>query len=297
MKSTLLLILSFIFSNTHAQFAPLGAKWHYSSSDNGSAPSGATYKLFESEKDTVLAGVNCKKLKITHFKYNGDTIFPVPFFVYQSNDTVFYFNDVYSRFFPLYIFNVNVGDTLVYHTPYIPTNPADTNLYVRVDSVTKFISGSDTLKHIWTSSILNTVLFFDGGYIELLGCPNVMFHQAGFTFPEADGPMRCYEDSSIFIKKSSTNCDYRLTSGISAEKENSSISVYLNPNNQIVQLKTSENASIHYNLFDANGKRIIQGNFNFETAIDLSRNTDGIYYLQLSKENKIFRTEKLSLIH
>lgn len=155
MKSIVLFTLIILLSKiTIGQtWAPIGAKWHYSASAGGAAPTGSEYYLYESLKDTAVMGQSCKKITVTYFMYlNGDTSYLPPVFAYQSTDTVFYFNSSYSQFFPLYIFNVAAGDTLFYHNPDIQDDPTDTLFRVVVDSTTILTA----TEHIYNRFLLQT---------------------------------------------------------------------------------------------------------------------------------------------
>ncbi len=144
----LLLILIFVLSVTHTfsqTFAPIGATWHYRYDVND--PRGNGHHLYKSTKDTVYKQQLCKKIERTTFFSRTDSAFQSPLFVYQKNDTVFYYNDSVLRFLPLYFYNVNIGDTISFRNPYDYYFPiaTDTTSQERVDSIYNFIVGKDTL--------------------------------------------------------------------------------------------------------------------------------------------------------
>lgn len=77
--------------------------------------------------DTVILGVNCKKIEREVFiktRYSDDPdnilISSRPqkdLYVYDNAETVFVYNENFNRFTPLYIFNVNEGDTVMFARP------------------------------------------------------------------------------------------------------------------------------------------------------------------------------------
>ena len=251
-------------------FAPVGSKWYYSAQAGGMAPQNSEYYLYESQKDTIVAEHSCKKLTVTYYKYlNADTVYLSPVFVYQLADTVYYYNKNYLTYFPLYIFNVSQGDTLNFHSPDVPFNPADTIWKAVVDSVTNFIIGANTLKRVWTTSLGN--YSFHGSYIEKIGCDFLMFHQPANLILEHDGPIRCYIDDSISYNFTNLPCDYRLTTGINEFTLEPKIRLYPNPNdgNMVLEHQLAENDYGVLVIYDITGKAIRSYNFNNETTARL----------------------------
>ena len=282
--SLTLLLTTFIYGQT---FAPLGAKWYYSSEHGGTAPFNSEYYLYESKLDTVIAGHSCKKISVTYFQYlNGDTAYLPPVFTYQSTDTVFYFNSIYSRYFPLYIFNVVQGDTLIFHSPDIPYPLSDTTWRAVVDSVTNLIISSDTLIRVWTSPLDNYAFY--GSYIEKLGCDFLMFPQNGLIM-ESDGPMRCYSDSTISYNFSSLSCDFRLTTGINKIDNLLEFSIFPNPTNDIINIVTINNKQQHYKIYNSLGQLIMIGVLLQKTSISIDNFNNGIYNIQLTTDTKTYR--------
>lgn len=271
-------------------FAPLGARWHYSASTNGILPPGSEYYLYESEKDTVVAARSCKKITITYFRHTGDTAYLPPVFVYQSTDTAFYYNQVYSRYFPLYIFNVSPGDTLRYHVPEMPVNPADTIWQSVVDSVTDFVAGSQTLKRVWTREPNDLSAYsFWGGYIERLGNLSQMLHMPHARIPEWDGFIRCYSDQDIAYNFNTYPCDYRPALGIAGREEDKGIAVFPNPANEVLNIKTIDKAPTRYRLYNAVGQLCLAGQFKEAATVGLGRLPAGMYVLEVQIRNSTIR--------
>ncbi len=287
MRSLVLITIMITLSQlTKSQtWAPIGAKWYYSASAGGAAPTGSEYYLYESQKDTVVAGQSCKKITVTYFMYlNGDTSFLPPVFSYQSTDTVFYFNTTYSKFFPLYIFNVSEGDTLFYHNPEIQDDPADTLFRVVVDSTSIFTVDGIPLQQVFTTPLDNYSLGFR--YIERIGGTWLMLHQPSAVFPEWDGPLRCYSDSNISHNFFSLPCDFHLTSGIEETENAFGILLFPNPASNLIYLKTTYPGRINFKISNAFGQVLKAGGFQREIAIPNDEYASGIYTIELSADNK-----------
>lgn len=285
-KQILLLILLALANVSNGQtFAPIGAKWHYSSSGNGTSPINAEYYLYESVSDTLVAGHACKKISVTYYKYNGAITPQTPVFTYQTGDTVFYYNNIYLKYFPLYIFNVSQGDTLTYHSPTVPVNPADTLWRSVVDSVSNFIVGADTLQRVCTTEPISSAFSFWGGYIELLGSPFLMLHQPHAIFMEWDGPMRCYSDNNISYNFNSYSCDYRLVTGLSEGLAEFEISIFPNPANNILTIKTDDNILTNYKIYNALGQPLLSGQLVSTSTIQIDNFSAGLYVIELTTNN------------
>lgn len=298
-RQLLLLNLASLTVFSYGQsFAPLGAKWYYSAQAGGMAPQNSEYYLYESQKDTIVDGQSCKKLTVTYYKYlNGDTVYLPPVFVYQSTDTVYYYNMNYSKYFPLYIFNVSQGDTLTFHSPNIPFNPSDTIWNAVVDSVTSLIIGSGTLKRVWTTTLGN--YSFHGSYIEKLGCDFLMLHQASGLILEHDGPMRCYSDNSISYNFFTFSCDYRLTTGTNELENPYEVLVYPNPAQNSINFEANFETEDITNSFliitDVVGRQ--KGKYNIPAqnsplVVNTETYSNGIYFYSVYNNGVLKETEK-----
>src|SRR5690554_3723734 len=159
MKKISLLFGFVLFSLSYLQaqndFAPIGAKWHFSYTSSLGSEVG--YSISESIKDTVIIDRPCQMIARTIVKKpNGianapiDTVHLAPFFSYAVPDTVFYYNEFYEQFLPWYIFNVQEKDTITYMVPdtqYLASHP-DSLFRLLVDSVTQHIINGVLLHQI-----------------------------------------------------------------------------------------------------------------------------------------------------
>lgn len=280
-NTTLLLCLSLLSCLIKAQsFAPIGAKWYYSSAAYGMAPPYAEYYLYEASKDTAVNGTNCRKIEVHEFKYNGTTQQDKPVYVYDNTDTVFYYNDLHDRFFPLYIFNVNTGDTIHY---YLLGNwqGTDSLWTVKVDSVTEFISGSDSLRGLWTHPVDEYYNFW-APYYRKIGSTGMMFPYFYNMILESDGPIRCYSDSSFSYNFSGAPCDSRVISSVS-ELHNNGLYLEPNPVNEFIVVRTEQPIN-ELAVFDLSGRVMLKTMLPADGKINVSFFPPGAYILQAHRQ-------------
>lgn len=270
-----LLIAAFV---VNAQFAPIGAKWHYSASGNGTAPSAAEYYKYESVKDTLMEGRNAKKIVISYFKYNGTTAYPEPLFTSDAGDTVYYYNKRYAKFLPLYIFNVKKGDTITYHVPRPVQGSSKTTFRVVVDSVYYLEIGP--LKAIKTHPL--DEFSFHKEYIQKVGGVSLMLHQSVGLIPEGDGPLRCYRDDETYVNFAHIACDYRLTSGIEETDYSSTVSLFPNPTTTQLNVQTNAAYPVEYRISNTLGQTVLSGKLQKEESISTEELKEGLYHVELS---------------
>ncbi len=295
MKTFLLIFFGlFIITSFSQDFAPVGAKWHYSSHNGGLAPSESEFILVESVKDTNCYGKNCMKIERSHYKYSGDTLIYDPLFIYESNDTVYIYNDIFNKFTALYIFNISVGDTIeIYAVDPMYYYPGDSIAQLVIDSITTVIIGGENLKRVFLHGIGNAVHWnwgYNGiapGYTEKLGGHD-LFLPIGLTIPEQDGPLRCYEDSLIFVNFSTVQCDHRIINRINNLESNSQIIIYPNPASKKLNIKS--NNEILIRIYDSVSNLILETN---NKEINTESFSSGMYYIQVLENGINIKTEKI----
>ena len=179
------LVMLLMSTSVQAQieFAPLGAEWSYRSSYGSLGPGHERIlklkcvavdtqdmrivKTIETwEKHQRLSAVN------TYFE-RTDTLLRIDS-VYATNDTVYIYNPIFQRYTPLYVFNVQEGDTLrlpVLDTSNISTTSAfDSNMYIIIDSIRMVDYAGVLLETFYTSS-------YNGG-VDFAASPLKTFYPA-----------------------------------------------------------------------------------------------------------------------
>jgi len=183
----LLITVTSFFQN----FAPVGAKWHYSFPEFSSPNQG--YILLESIKDTTVFGKNAKKLNTTHFSPASSPIALQSEIIFSDSNKVYLF--VYNQFRLLYDFNANQGDTIFVIEPYYSGNNLDTLIPILVDSTKNETIGGVSKKVQYITS-LEPSWYFGFKIIQNIGSDNYLLPNFAAVDP-APGPFRCYSDSLL----------------------------------------------------------------------------------------------------
>jgi hypothetical protein len=279
--------------NLHAQttFAPPGAHWYNSGND-------AYYHSY-ADGDTVISGRTCTRIRrITHrapMSWASD--FPT-IFTYNSGDTVFVYNTLFSQFTPLYIFNVSEGDTIripKFDVGY-PTLSA-TYFSYRVDSVRTLVYDTAHLKTIFTYSLnedsviggTNPMPTFGsagtlhGAYAERIGGINngIFPSCVGCAVIPEDcgciGALRCYTDPGMEIKLV-TPCAPPV--GVTEQNEHASTTPYPNPAIDVLQIDAPPENSI--TMINQLGQVVLRARNT--RSINVSSLPNGNYVLQVSSD-------------
>lgn len=309
--SLLLLLLSLASVRGKAQtdFAPPGAHWY------NWAGYGADHYHSFTDGDTTLNGKVCRIIRrqaITGDKSNSAFYFPLC--VYNSDDTVFFFNARFNVFTPLFIFNVHDGDTIRIPEPGDSLYTNDTFIY-RVDSVRMVQYDTSWLKTVFTTSIIpepHTLIACStykgrigdstdhGRYIEKIG---------GFErgiYPECQWcpimaswgwrVMRnlwCYNDPTTTLKFIPGECDPPLSVGDRA-KENEPL-VWPNPTSEFVHIDAGVQSIIH--LIGSDGREILRKVAETTNeSIDISALASGFYLLRVIGTKGVL-TKKIIVQH
>ncbi len=277
LKILLFTFLIFVFTShllaQNKEFAPIGASWFYSFHDMVIPV--VTYTTLDCYGDTVLLGINAKKI-------SGGYI------LYENNKQVFLYQPQINDFTLLYDFNKNTGETWDVVTPM--WGIADT-FTVIVDSIGIEIINSDTLKVQYIRS-LDMPWIFDGKTIEYIGNTTYLFPQYGLADPQP-GPLRCYEDSDYTYHPFAFPCDTSYIVGNETIKSNNNFQVYPNPCNDIIYVINNNSKDCYsFLLINHLGKIIIEGShiFENEATIDFQGINRGIYIMILKQnENYIYQ--------
>ncbi len=88
-------------SSAQTEYAPIGTEWYFSEPIESSGISDHDYQKYVSEKDTVVAGRNCRLIT--------NRFYP-PEIIYQENGSVYYY--YMDDFRKIFDFAANVGDTI-----------------------------------------------------------------------------------------------------------------------------------------------------------------------------------------
>lgn len=292
MKAFFSLLLVFAFFNAAAQnsFAPIGAEWHYFGTYHSGMGHGAdlhTLYRMKVSGDTSINGTSCRKIEQTaiaktveflagHVLTDQDTTALRELYVYDNTDTVFIYNENFGRFTPLYVFNVQEGDTVC--IPVVPDvhdqsnllfNPisGDTSFCFVIDSIRNVTYGTTILRTFYNHFLTENGSYFSdeipiynwsgyywedamkGAYAETIGgVKGGLLPVKSDTWVEKptqaivqnwEISFRCYSDSTYSIKTIEGLCDSLPPDPLSISNLASSdfnIVVYPNPSNGFISI-------------------------------------------------------------
>jgi hypothetical protein len=211
----LCLLLSAIQVIAQGEFAPLGAKWTYHATKISAY---VHYKIgaeqlsiYECMESNLINGHEVKKIKeITYMQKLSREVSGVHYFdrdtiikyheVYQDGDTVYYNNPIFQRYTPLYVFNVQDGDTL--HLPITDTNymahnnnAGDSIMSIVIDSVRMVDYDGTNLKTYYTTSLYDSILWqpIPGMFLPVSNTLSNWSYESLFKmFPDPQGGSNFY---------------------------------------------------------------------------------------------------------
>lgn len=286
MKKFITFLIIFLSLSAYAQeFAPTGAIWYYSLGSIN--PEAEYYKTIESVSDTIIQGINCKKLlEEEHYNHTESKLVAVHF-VYSSNDSVFFFaNDAFHL---LYNFNAQTGETieLDYYTDCTSDGEA---LKLQVQSVgTVLINGQERrTQELIAQNEMGCA--FGGKVIEGIG-------NLYFLFPRTDlshtGPLRCYEDASLGLY---ANPDYwgdetaqhdceQIILGNKDLEITKGVSLYPNPTSKLITVRDLTQEA-KYKIITQRGKLVMQGTVLPGEKLQIEQLAKGNYFMIVTTETQ-----------
>jgi hypothetical protein len=297
MKSIFLIIgtifLSFL-AQAQNEFAPLGAKWTYSTSSAGLSFIIEPTSL-EVVEEKIINGKKMKRLQSEGYK--GCAGFTE--WIYEEKGKVYQYINLKS--YLLYDFNAKTGDSLkiVFNTPSRGLDSA----VVRIDSVSTIntLFGIKKVQHLERVGILGYKGDFQGDVIEGIGNIKYFFPSFGLCDATPYG-MRCYTENSITTKFVTYDCD-KIINTIKAtteEQNDVSFAVFPNPTNgQLsIQSEVLPNVNCIWQLFDTQGKQVfLQQLQNGKTSLELPPHLpQGIYFWHVLDGVKQLQQGKILLI-
>jgi|AntAceMinimDraft_3_1070362.scaffolds.fasta_scaffold00904_3 hypothetical protein len=299
MKHTLILLIlvGISLQNFAQDFAPIGTEWHW---DERFAFSGnIDFIKFQSEKDTLINDVLCKKIIKRHKIFCNDR--PDVEYLFTRNDTVFFLDTIFNCFQILYDFNAQTNDSWIILLK-DETNDID-SLTITVDS-TDFQQINDSiLKVLYVTYYKNDESrpqIYNSKIIERIGDIQYMFNWFPFSEIVCDANysngLRCYQDSVIGLYSTgiANSCDYTyIWTGIEQCNNEDLISIYPNPTTEKVTIEISKKANLELRITDFLGKTHLQNDFSESINIDLSDFKKGIYLISVYENRKFIGSKKI----
>ncbi len=275
----LFLIPTLSFSQS---WAPIGSKWTYSQPTL--VPDLLSYTTFESIKDTIIDGQNCKQITeiLRHSPITADT--SLHYMYSDSNKVYFRKSNTWNL---LYDFNLQKNDSFIV---------GDYGQQVKILSVdTISINGVPKRRFEYYAPSLSTE--FSGIVIEGIGHTIDMF-------PTYDnqlfGPLRCYSDTTLGLFRSpyhygslwTTDCDKFITK-VDDISDFTNSNVFPNPFSEQLHFNAQSKDEIEITLYDVFSRQIFKNSFLNSTNVNTTEFATGIYFYELSINDKIIRKGKI----
>lgn len=323
-KAIIIFILSFLYLNVKGQvWIDEGAVWHYELTTIGH--SGII--KYEYTKDTLIDGQNCQVITGTQYSI-GFTQQGIsylisesnisPQYTYASGDTVFYWNHNEEKFFVLYNFGAEVGDTwIIANEP--PSNgwsidPETDNEYSEIEVIaTGTIEiNSEEYRYIEVKPTYGSLLGFEGIYVERFGNAEETISEYHRLFPNtydythgASGlaiewyrtRLNCYQDNS-FPKYSPIDledCEYLLTTLGMESLDLDELKYYPTPSTDIFTIENPYPETLFVDIYDAQGSLVDKTEINSldKAEIDLSNYKNGLYFAKTKTNTSQIKTIKI----
>jgi hypothetical protein len=284
MKTFFAVFFTFIVFDSFSQpidFAPLGSKWWFSSTEfeTGEGPITATVI-----GDSTIEGNLCSILTFTpspNLIVGSDSLF-----LFNNDQKIYrYFQD-YNNFYLIYDFSLNPGDSYYSHTLGLD-NLLD-SIYVQIIDTTTEIINSIPLK-IQSINYVGPYMWGSEIY-EVIGNTLMLIPVNGLV-EEIEGPLRCYEDVNIGHYETGIveSCDIIKTT-IELNAKEQSINIYPNPaDNTLIINSGIQNILIKLEIIDINGITKVEylASESVNNTLDISNLSTGIYIVKISFLNSI----------
>jgi hypothetical protein len=300
MKSTLLFFTLFFSSLSFAQnWAPAGAKWHYTYIGFSSG-----YVQIAYVGDTIIAGQTCQKLQktfnglqfgVTPTSYIFDTSY-----TYENNGVVYVLEQ--NQWKTLYNFNATIGE----HWPMAPLpefGGCTENSQLKVLATGTKVINAHTLKYL-VVDFCNPDLTsqgFQDTIIEKIGFTGsymLPFDQCTMAFDGNEGgPFRCYSDDNFSTYKPFYANDCEFLVGLD-ENQMHKLAIFPNPSAGQFTIEAPLEVGQVIELYNLNGQKVFRQdilNSGLTQTLEINL-TPGMYVLKLmSKEGKLFARSRLVL--
>ncbi len=283
------------------EWAPIGATWTYFSPF---FRGGGSLLTLTSLKDTLIERKICRYISTPNQS--------VEIILYEQNDTVFTYQD--NQFRILYDFTAQPGDTV---EVYAPGEGCENDSYpIRIDSIDNIQWGDAMYRVQWISNIFErgcNVSFGGPFVVEKVGSLVYLLPQSIIADPPPSLGLLQYSDSSLQIcndpnllgcipPESFTNlCMFRdncdsiliIVSNNNNIEGFSEIEIFPTPAQDHIILQSTAGKFLFGKvaMYDLTGKIVtfIKPNKVREAIIDVSHLKNGIYFLQVEIDGKLYR--------
>lgn len=246
------------------------------------------YQKLEITGDTLIQGHNCSVVsKNNSIPVVNDTEYDYEY-IYESNDSIYWYNRFMQQFTLLYDFNANPGDVW-------EIKVYDCTFNVTVDSVNEANYNGTTRKVFYVS---DPSYYFSGKIIEGVGhtvsfFPRDIYYKCKYNVAP-DGQhingLRCFQNDSIFLNFKKIPCDTTYSFVvISNEKTNKpeKITIFPNPATDHFWIKGANINIDKYpytlRLFNLKGELILKKTIHtLPSKVNTQSLAKGVYLLKLN---------------
>lgn len=294
----------FMFDTT--SWCPAGATWTYKSF----SPTSTLYYKFSYEKDTIIEAIEAKKINVESIEYLGI----LPFegrvvsqvgneFLYESNDSVYWYDFIFQNFKFIYSFNPQVGDSIIVENS--RATCIGNNNFPLIDTLHVLSTYIDTFGSlIFNAYNTSTSNFQLGVVVSKIGSLYSPFPQinrskcATSTSEYGDfyEGLVCYSDSIrgslMFQSVSISEChsiNTHISEFINEKKQENRFSVYPNPAENFIFISQTNELSIKKILiYGIDGRLMLDISTKYDNSgIDVQNLVKGLYFIKIitSKNN------------
>lgn len=241
-------------------------------------------------------------------------------YLYSTPDTTFVYNHIFNRFTPLYVFNVNEGDTVC--LPYIESgggvkfvgNMGDSLFCFVIDSIRIKQYDTTHLKTYYTRCVLkNSQIELNwgsnqmGAYAQRVGaiytglipiCASPQPHCAVITSDNSQsaGKLRCYSDENDKIQIDIDCANGGISTAIANLNEYELTIAPIPASNKLYITLNNKKRIKTIDLYNTLGQKLINKKFT-GSALEVSELQNGIYYLKLTLNNDVQITKCVIVQH
>jgi len=256
------------------------------------------YYCLKSTADTIINGKNCQIIN----QFRGGPAcysYQFPVSMYQSNDTVYFYNTQSKSFSTLYVYAAKVGDSWTVKYP-------QGDVQVLVDSVSSIEALGEMCKvqHVTFKAISkdgNILTDYQPNYhskiIQNIGDINDLFMSNIFSIPVCDEMvdytgLRCYVHPDYGTYKTGTvACDF--VSEIT-NPEIKSIKVYVASSSNLIIESELPAGYFTFELFDVQGSKLLSTEMNTaKSSIPFGDFSKGLYLYRLIDNGKMLKSGKI----
>lgn len=295
----LLITLSlFSFLQLHTQeWAPIGAEWQYLYNASGLGLD--RYTVIHIDKDTVIAGQECRKYTVYDQPAGTDTnLFNHIGYTFERNDSIFYWHQ--DTFLLRYDFSANIGDTITIPTPGFSDWPTDVDSFrVVLDSISTIYYGYGIpgfpLEKYHTSFIDGSFNYDGNGYSRLVGNRFVwggLFYSGDLPIPGSPiAWLRCYQDADHEIFRIDTDFSCGFPSATRELIAKDQLKLHPNPVDDLLQLHYNTSLSgAKFRLLNQLGEVLMDGylpKITTEYQLNIHPLPKGFLYLEVRSGQRV----------